>query len=131
MGFIDRIDARARRNTFFREVVATGPHSQVVVMSIAPGDDIGAEVHEHVDQILAIVEGSGEAVLDGERTAIGPGWLVQVPAGARHDIVNTGSTDLRLYTVYAPPQHAPGTIHRTKADAEAAEAAEPSAGSAG
>jgi mannose-6-phosphate isomerase-like protein (cupin superfamily) len=124
MGYVDQIAERARENTNFRTVLATGPHSQVVVMSIPPGDDIGAEVHADVDQVLVIVSGQGEAVLGDERTAIGPGWLVQVPAGTWHDIVNTGADDLRLYTVYAPPQHAPGTIHRTKADAEAAEAAE-------
>jgi mannose-6-phosphate isomerase-like protein (cupin superfamily) len=124
MGYVDRIADRAMANTFFREVLATGPHSQVVVMSIPAGDDIGAEVHEHVDQILVVVDGQGEAVLDGVRTAIGPGWLVQVPAGTFHDIVNTGPGDLRLYTVYAPPQHAQGTVHRTKAVAETAEAKE-------
>jgi mannose-6-phosphate isomerase-like protein (cupin superfamily) len=123
MGYVDHITDRARENTNFRTVLATGPHSQVVVMSIPPGDDIGAEVHEDVDQVLVIVSGHGESVLGDERTAIGPGWLVQVPAGTWHDIVNTGEDDLRLYTVYAPPQHAPGTIHRTKEDAEAAEAA--------
>ncbi len=124
MGYVDKITDRAMANTFFREVLATGPHTQVVVMSIPPGDDIGAEVHSDVDQVLVIVSGQGEAVLAEERTAIGPGSLVQVPAGTWHDIVNTGTGDLRLYTVYAPPQHAPGTIHRTKADAEAAEASE-------
>ena len=77
-----------------------------------------------MDQVLVIVSGEGECVLGDERTAIGPGWLVQVPAGTWHDIVNTGAQDLRLYTVYAPPQHAPGTVHETKADAEAAEAAQ-------
>ena len=123
MGYVDKITDRANANTFFREVLATGPHSQVVVMSIPAGDDIGAEVHADVDQVLVIVSGQGEAVLAEQRTAIGPGSLVQVPAGTWHDIVNTGTDDLRLYTVYAPPQHAPGTIHRTKADAEAAEAA--------
>ena len=122
MGYVADIDDRARLNSRFREVLATGPHSQVVVMSIPPGEDIGAEVHETVDQVLVVVAGEGAAILDGERTPIGPGWLVQVPAGTHHDLVNTGATDLRLYTVYAPPQHAPGTVHETKADAEAAEA---------
>jgi mannose-6-phosphate isomerase-like protein (cupin superfamily) len=124
MGYVADIGDRARLNSRFREVLATGPHSQVVVMSIPPGQDIGAEVHETVDQVLVIVSGEGVAILDGERTPIGPGWLVQVPAGTHHDLVNTGATDLRLYTVYAPPQHAPGTVHETKADAEAAEAGE-------
>ena len=124
MGYVADIDDRARLNSRFREVLATGPHSQVVVMSIPPGEDIGAEVHETVDQVLVVVAGEGAAILDGERTPIGPGWLVQVPAGTHHDLVNTGTTDLRLYTVYAPPQHAPGTVHETKTDAEAAEADE-------
>jgi mannose-6-phosphate isomerase-like protein (cupin superfamily) len=124
MSYVGDIEDRARQNARFREVLATGPHSQVVVMSIPPGEDIGAEVHEKVDQVLVVVSGEGAAILDGERTAIGPGWLVQVPAGVHHDLVNTGPEDLRLYTVYAPPQHAPGTVHETKAEADAAEAAE-------
>lgn len=124
MSYVADIAARARDNTRFREVLATGPHSQVVVMSIPPGEDIGAEVHETVDQVLVIVSGEGAAILDGVRSPIGPGWLVHVPAGTHHDVVNTGQADLRLYTVYAPAGHAPGTIHETKAHAEAAEALE-------
>jgi mannose-6-phosphate isomerase-like protein (cupin superfamily) len=124
MSYVADIAARARDNTRFREVLATGAHSQVVVMSIPPGEDIGAEVHQTVDQVLVVVSGEGAAILDGVRSPIGPGWLVHVPAGTHHDLVNTGSADLRLYTVYAPAQHAPGTIHETKADAEAAEALE-------
>lgn len=114
----------AKHNTFFREVLATGEHSQVVVMSIPPGGDIGDEVHADVDQVLMFVEGEGEAILNGEHGRVGPGRLVHVPAGTQHDFINTGSGDLRLFTIYAPPQHAPGTIHRTKAEADAAEAVE-------
>jgi mannose-6-phosphate isomerase-like protein (cupin superfamily) len=124
MGFNEDIVARAKRNTYFREVLATGPHSQIVVMSIPPGGEIGDEVHESVDQVLVFVAGEGVASVDGERSVVSPDRLVQVPAGARHNVVNTGGTDLRLYTVYAPPEHAPGTIHRTKAEADAAEAKE-------
>ncbi len=112
----------AEANPYFREVVATGVHSQVVVMSIPPGGEIGAEVHDHVDQVLVFVSGSGYALLDGERSAVGPGRLVLVPAGTFHNIVNDGPREMKLYTVYAPPQHAPGTVHRTKAEADAAEA---------
>ena len=112
----------AEANPYFREVVATGVHSQVVVMSIPPGGEIGAEVHDHVDQVLVFVSGSGYALLDGERSAVGPGRLVLVPAGTLHNIVNDGAGEMKLYTVYAPPEHAPGTIHRTKAEADAAEA---------
>ena len=120
--FSGDIVTRTRRNTYFREVVSTGPHAQVVVMSIPPNGEIGEEVHEQVDQVLAFVEGTGVAILEGEESPVGPDRLVHVPAGTRHNFVNQGSVDLRLYTVYAPPQHAPGTIHRTKAEADADEA---------
>lgn len=121
MPFNEDILARAKRNTYFREVLSTGPHAQVVVMSIPPAGDIGEEVHHDVDQVLVFVEGEGVAVLDGQRSEVSPGRLVHVPAGLRHNFVNEGLVDLKLYTVYAPPQHAPGTIHRTKADADADE----------
>lgn len=117
--FSEDILARTRRNPYFREVVSTGPHAQVVVMSIPPGGEIGEEVHADVDQILVFIEGAGMAVLDGQRTTLLPGRLVHVPAGTRHNFLNLGSVDLKLYTIYAPPQHAPGTVHRTKADADA------------
>ena len=121
MPFNEDILARAKRNSFFREVVSTGPHAQVVVMSIPPGGEIGEEVHHDVDQVLVFVEGEGVAVLEGQRSSVTPGRLVHVPAGTRHNFVNDGSVDLKLYTVYAPPQHAPGSIHRTKAEADADE----------
>ncbi len=119
--FNEDIIARTKRNEYFREVLSTGPHAQVVVMSIPPAGDIGEEVHDDVDQVLVFVEGEGVAVLDGRRTPVSPGRLVHVPAGLRHNFVNEGPTDLKLYTVYAPPQHAAGTIHRTRAEADAAE----------
>jgi mannose-6-phosphate isomerase-like protein (cupin superfamily) len=124
MSFNEDIVKRAKANSYFREVLATGPNSQVVVMSIPPGGDIGDEVHDDVDQVLVFVQGDGEAILDGKKTAVGVDRLVHVPAGTRHNFVNTGRTDLRLYTIYAPPEHAPGTIHKTKAEADAAHAAE-------
>ena len=122
MAFNDDIVARAMRNMHFREVLSTGPHSQVVVMRIAVGSEIGEETHDDVDQVLVITAGEGEAVLDGVRSPVTAGRLVHVPAGTRHNFVNVGSDDLRLYTIYAPPEHAPGTIHHTRADAEADEA---------
>jgi len=118
MPFNENILARAKRNSFFREVVSTGPHAQVVVMSIPPAGEIGEEVHAAVDQVLVFVEGEGVAVLEDQRSPVSPGCLVHVPAGMRHNFRNEGSVDLKLYTVYAPPQHAPGTIHRTKAEAD-------------
>lgn len=122
MAFIGDIVARTRANALFREVVATGPHSQVVVMSIPPGGEIGEEVHETIDQVLVIVDGEADTVIDGVATPVSEGDLVQVPAGTRHNVVNRGARDLRLYTVYAPPGHAPGTVHQTKEEADAAEA---------
>jgi mannose-6-phosphate isomerase-like protein (cupin superfamily) len=119
--FNEDILGLATHNAYFREVVSTGPHAQVVVMSIPPAGDIGEEVHQDVDQVLVFVEGSGVAVLDGLRSAVSPGRLVHVPAGMRHNFVNEGSVDLKLYTVYTEPKHAPGTIHQTRADADAEE----------
>jgi mannose-6-phosphate isomerase-like protein (cupin superfamily) len=119
MPYIGNIVDTARHNPFFREVVSTGPHAQVVVMSIPPAGEIGAETHHDVDQVLVCVDGEGVAILEGRRSPIHPGDLVHVPAGTLHNIVNVGPVDLKLYTVYAPPQHAPGTVHRTKAEADA------------
>jgi len=111
----------ARGNDAFRREIATGRHSQVVVMTIPPGEEIGEEVHEGNDQLLVIVEGRCEAVLEGRTSQVGPNQLVLVQAGTRHNFVNTGPEPLRLVTVYAPPEHAPGTVHQTKAEADAAE----------
>ena len=111
----------ARENAAFRRVQLTAEHCQVVLMSIPPGGEIGEETHDEVDQVLVFVDGRGEAVLEGERSAVASGRLVLVPAGTRHNFVNTGTSDLKLYTIYAPPEHAPGTVHLSKADADAAE----------
>lgn len=111
----------ARENQSFRREIQTGPHSQVVVMCLQPGEDIGEEVHDDADQILLFVEGDGEAALDGERSPVGHQQLVLVPGGVRHNFVNTGSWPLRLVSVYTPPEHPPGTVHGTKAEADAAE----------
>jgi mannose-6-phosphate isomerase-like protein (cupin superfamily) len=120
MPFNEDIVKRAKANSYFREVLATGPHSQVVVMSIPPGGDIGEEVHDDVDQTLVFVQGEGRAILDGEKSAVAVDRLVHVPAGMRHNFFNTGKVDLRLYTIYGPPEHKPGTIHKTRAEADAA-----------
>lgn len=111
----------ARKNDAFRREVMTGDHEQVVVMTIPPGGDIGDEVHDATDQVLVFVEGRGEAQVDGEASVIGPNDLVFVRAGTRHNFINTGDAPLRLITIYAPPEHAPGTVHQTKAEADAAE----------
>lgn len=110
----------SRTNDDFRRVIATGTHSQLVVMTIDPGSEIGEEIHD-VDQWLLFTGGSGEAVLDGERSAVGANDLVFVRAGTRHNFVNKGDDALRLVTIYAPPEHEDGTVHATKEEADAAE----------
>ncbi|MEX0869286.1 MAG: cupin domain-containing protein [Nitriliruptoraceae bacterium] len=116
----DEVDilALARDSDDFRRVVTTGEHMQVVVMTLQPGEEIGAETHGEHDQVLFFVDGRGESVLDGVTAKITPGDLVFVHAGVHHNFVNTGDEPLRIVTAYAPPEHAPGTQHATKADAE-------------
>jgi mannose-6-phosphate isomerase-like protein (cupin superfamily) len=115
------ITRAAWTNEAFRREVPTGVHEQVVVMTIPVGGEIGEEVHPETDQVLVFVDGRGEAQLDGESSEIGANDLVFVRAGTRHNFVNTGDEPLRLITVYAPPEHAPGTVHQTKSEADAAE----------
>lgn len=121
MAFHTEILAQALRNDAFRREVVTGQQSQVVLMSIPAGQDIGEEVHD-VDQTLIFVAGEGEAILGGEHSRVTPNMLFFVPAGTRHNFINDGTGALKLFTIYAPPEHAPGTVHQTKAEAEAAEA---------
>src|SRR6056297_2751000 len=109
-------------NEDFRETVITGKMCPVVLMTLQPGEEIGAEVHEDHDQILVLTEGNGQAVLDGEAREVGTNDLIFVHAGVEHNCINTGSRALKLYTVYAPPEHAEGTRHATKTEADQAEA---------
>lgn len=121
-GYIVNIEEKTENNEFFREVLFTGPHSQLVVMSLKPGEEIGEEVHGDVDQFLRVEEGEGKAILDGEETILKAGFAVMVPAGVKHNIVNTSVTEaLKLYTIYTPPEHRDGTIHKTKEEALADE----------
>lgn len=122
--YAENIKEATKANTNFRTVLHTGPHSQIVAMSIPVGGDIGEEVHPNTDQLLFFVEGTGEATLNGETRAIGEHDVVFVEAGTTHNFKNTGDEDLKLFTVYAPPNHPDGTIHKTKAEAEAAEKSE-------
>lgn len=117
---VDILEA-AWTNDAFRREVLTGEHEQVVVMTIPPGGEIGEEVHPATDQVLAFVDGRAEARLDGVASQVGPNDLVFVRAGTRHNFINVGELPLRLITIYAPPEHAPGTVHQTKAEADAAE----------
>jgi mannose-6-phosphate isomerase-like protein (cupin superfamily) len=115
------ITTLARENEDFRREVVTAEHSQIVLMTIRAGEEIGEEVHEGIDQILVFVEGRAEAVLEGEKSPVEAGQVSVVRAGTRHNFVNVGDGPLRLWTVYAPPEHPVGTVHRTKAEADAAE----------
>jgi len=117
-GFVQDIESLAISNKQFRKVLYTAQHCQLVVMALNPKEEIGMEVHK-LDQFFRVEEGSGEAVLDGVRTAIRTGFAVIVPAGTNHNIINTGNVPLKLYTLYAPPNHRDGVVHSTRADAEA------------
>ena len=107
----------ALENNNFRKVLFTNKHSQVVLMSIPPGEDIGREVHEHVDQVLVFVKGTGQAFIGKETHNIGSGDMFAVPAGTEHDFTNTGDETMKLFTVYSPPEHPDGVVHETRADA--------------
>jgi len=117
-GFVKDIEALATENGDFRRVLYTAAHCQLVLMALKPKEEIGAEVHK-LDQFFRVEEGSGEAVLDGVRTAIRAGFAVLVPAGTNHNIINTGSGPMKLYTLYSPPNHRDGVVHPTRAKAEA------------
>ena len=116
--FAKDIKKLTKENTNFRTVLHTGLHSQIVAMSIPVGGDIGEEVHSNIDQILFIVDGDGEAIVNGASKKIEEHDVVFVPAGTRHNFKNTGDEELKLFTVYAPPEHPDGTIHKTKEEAE-------------
>ena len=115
-GFVQDIESAAVKNDDFRRVLYTARHCQLVLMALRPGEEIGAEVHE-LDQFFRVEEGSGEAVLDGVATAIQAGFAIVVPAGAHHNIINTGNLPLKLYTLYAPPNHRDGVVHHNRAEA--------------
>lgn len=110
-----------KENTNFRKVLYTGPKSQLVVMNIPPGEDIGEETHETTDQILFVVAGEGEAILNEESQKVRAGDAVFVSAGTKHNFKNIGNSDLKLYTVYSPPAHKDGTVHPTKKEADVEE----------
>ena len=107
----------AEESADFRRVLWTGEHTQLVIMTIPPGGEIGEEVHE-VDQILTFVSGTAQAVVGGQKKNVAQGDLVVVPAGTKHNFVNTGENPLILYTVYGPPEHADGAVHKTKEEAD-------------
>lgn len=121
-GYVVNIEARSLENKYFREVLFTGPNNQLVVMSLKPGEEIGMETHADIDQFIRVEAGKGKSILNGEEHDLADGSAVLIPAGTQHNIINTSSTEpLKLYTIYSPPEHPDGTIHKTKADALADE----------
>ena len=119
-GFVDNIEKLTEDNGDFRRVLYTGKNIQLVLMTIRPGDDIGEETHEDRDQFFRIEVGKGQVWIDGVANNVKEDDGIIVPAGARHNVVNSGTEPLKLYTIYGPPEHLTGTIHKTKADADAA-----------
>ncbi|MBV9929385.1 MAG: cupin domain-containing protein [Alphaproteobacteria bacterium] len=117
-GYCDNIERRTVENDDFRRVLYTGKHLQLVLMTLKPGEEIGEEVHEDRDQFFRIEEGQGTVYIDGMGNEVEDDFAVIVPAGARHNVVNTGDEPLRLYTLYGPPEHKDGVVHKDKAQAE-------------
>ena len=123
-GYCDNIERRTLENEDFRRVLYTGHNLQLVLMTLQPGEEIGSEVHEDRDQFFRVEEGSGSVDIDGVENQVKDDFAVIVPAGARHNVRNTGSEPLRLYTIYAPPEHKDGVVQSTKAEADARHAHE-------
>lgn len=128
IGWVGNVERETLDNETFRTVVFTGEHAQLTVMRLAPGEDIGWEMHDDRDQFLRLEQGlarldvgENEDAVD-EKHDVGPDWAAVIPAGTWHNVVNTGSEDVKLYSLYAPPEHPDGTVHETKAEADAAEA---------
>jgi mannose-6-phosphate isomerase-like protein (cupin superfamily) len=117
-GYCDNIEKRTVENEDFRRVLYTGHNLQLVLMTLQPGDEIGAEVHDDRDQFFRVEEGSGAIDIDGVENRVQDDFAVIVPAGARHNVRNTGSQPLRLYTIYAPPEHKDGVVQSTKVEAD-------------
>ncbi|MGE3718092.1 MAG: cupin domain-containing protein [Bauldia sp.] len=117
-GFVADIEELTEKNDDFRRVLYTGKNLQLVLMAIEPGGEIGEEIHDDRDQFFRVEDGNGVVVIDGQRSEIKGDHAVIVPAGARHNIINTGHKRLQLYTLYAPPAHRDGTVHATRGDAE-------------
>jgi mannose-6-phosphate isomerase-like protein (cupin superfamily) len=119
-GYVTNIERDTLANEDFRRVVFTGPNIQLVLMTLRPGEEIGLEIHDGHDQFIRVEAGAGVAVLNGKRNALADGSAVVIPAGVEHNVINTSAdAPLKLYTLYSPPEHPDGTVHRTKRDAEA------------
>lgn len=118
-GFVDDIGKLTEENVNFRRVLYTGKQLQLVLMSLKPGEEIGEEVHQDRDQFFRVEKGMGEVWIEGRKTALKSDFAIVIPAGARHNVKNTGDEPLKLYTLYGPPEHEDGTVQVTRADAQA------------
>ena len=116
-GYVGNIEEETAQNKYFRRVLFTAGHSQLVVMALAPGEDIGMEVHAEHDQFIRFESGMGKVIMDGEEALIKDGYAVVIPAGIQHNVINTSAEVMKLYTVYTPPEHKDGTVHKTKQEA--------------
>lgn len=121
---IKNLEKTAMQNDTFRTVIASSKHTQVVVMDVKPGEDIGLETHPNEDQVLYLISGKGEVLLNGQKSEFNTGDCVIVPAGMEHNFTTVGDQSMKIITTYSPPHHPDGTVHKTKADDEAAEAEE-------
>lgn len=121
LGFVDNIERLTVENNDFRRVLYTGRNLQLVLMTLQPGEEIGEEVHHDRDQFFRIEQGQGEIVIDGKATPVQAESAIIVPAGARHNLINTGAAPIRLYTLYGPPEHRDGVVRATRAEAMASE----------
>ena len=121
-GYVGNIEELTLANDYFRQVIYTAPHSQLVLMSLNPNEEIGVETHANVDQFFRIEQGEGKVILNGEEHVFSDGFAIVVPAGTKHNVINTSSNKkLKLYTIYSPANHKDGTIHKTKQEAMADE----------
>ena len=118
MGYVDDIEEKTLDNNNFREVLYTGKHMQLVVMCLKPGEEIGEEIHDHVDQFFRVEQGEAKVIIDGKEDILKEDMVVIVPAGAQHNLINNSDIDLKLYTIYSPANHPDGTIHKDKAEAD-------------
>lgn len=119
--YVANIEEETLKNDFFRKEVFTGEHLQITVMSVQPGQDIGVETHPHTDQFLRVEQGSGKAIIGGQEYEVSDAFGITIPAGMEHNVINTGTVAMKMYSIYTPPNHPVGTVHETKADADAAE----------
>jgi len=120
-GYVVNIEDRTQRNEYFREVLFTTEKSQLVVMALKPGEEIGMETHPEHDQFIRFESGEGKVILDGEESPVTDGSAVVIPAGTKHNVVNTSPVVMKLYTVYTPPEHEDKVIHKTKEEAMTSE----------